>query len=162
MPATRHITPTRSLDRMLRQLRSLLRSHRLPRPDRLVLSTVSGSVTVGFIEGPAPQRLSALLLWSLRLDGVSLTWGHPSPDLVHVQLSGRTGSGIRVKAATTVTPAELGGHLGTHRGVPVAFLPGGLRLGHLQAETLSLDELATVVRTALTVDSPAELTGVAA
>ncbi|MGO1057052.1 hypothetical protein [Crossiella sp. CA198] len=150
MPAN-GFNQTRSLDRMLRQLRSLLRSHRLPRPDRLVLSTVSRSVTMQFITGTGPDRLAAVLLWAHLLQGVTLAWGHTNPGQLTVALTGRTSSGLSISAGAEVELTELAGHLHADRpDLPTAHLANGLYLPLGVVEPVSYEELAAVIHAART------------
>jgi hypothetical protein len=135
---------SRSLDRIMRSVRSTMRSKGLPRPDRLVISTRSRSVHLEFASGTAPDRLAALLLWSIALDGVSLVWTHQPRNSVSVAATGRR-SGLSYGLATSLDVADLDGHHGTDRGKPVVLLAGVFRLAPCVAESVTYEEVARLV-----------------
>jgi len=134
----------RSLDRIMRAVRSAMRSKGLPRPDRLVISTRSRSVHMEFTTGTAPDRLAALLLWSITLDGVSLAWTHQPRTSVSVAANGRR-SGISYGLAATVNVTDLDGHPGTDQGKPVMVLAGVFRLAPCVTESVTHEEVARLV-----------------
>ncbi|MCO1577661.1 hypothetical protein M8C13_18045 [Crossiella sp. SN42] len=140
-------SPNVSLDRLLRQVRSLLRTHRLPRPTHLFLSTRSRSASLAFATGTPAARLEAVLLWSLHLEGITISWGHQIAGELTVSASGRTSSGITVQAGTTAGVAEVGGRL---RNRTVAEVAGTFRLAVGTTDTLTCEELARVVTAART------------
>ncbi|MCS7484400.1 hypothetical protein ACFFQW_34290 [Umezawaea endophytica] len=135
----------RFLDRIMRAVRSTMRSKGLPRPDRLVISTRSRSVHMEFTSGTAPDRLAALLLWSTTLDGVSLAWTHQPRHEVSVAATGRTAAGISFGLAASATVADLDGHPGVDRGKPVVVLAGVFRLAPCVAESVTYEDVARLV-----------------
>jgi hypothetical protein len=138
---------SRSLDRILRTLRATMRTRGLPRPDRLVISTLSRSAHVEFSSGTAPDRVAGLLLWTATLQGVSLVWTFRPGDTLTVAATGRTGTGIAVGLAASVSITDLGG-----RQVDgIAQLAGTFRLAPFAPESVTYDEIAHVVTTARTV-----------
>jgi hypothetical protein len=138
------VNESRSLDRILRTLRATMRTRGLPRPDRLVVSTLSRSAHVEFSSGTAPDRLAGLLLWTATLHGISLVWTYRPGDTLTVAATGRTGSGIGVGLAASVSLDDLGGHV--HDGV--AVLAKAFRLVPFAPESATYDEIAHVVTAA--------------
>lgn len=148
----------RSLDRVLRTLRATMRTYNLPRPDRLVISTVSRSVHAEFTSGTAVDRVSAVLLWTATLHGVEfgLTLGYR--DEVRLAATGRTGSGIGIGLACSGSVVDLGGHVDEHDGFNgrvhrFAQLPGLPTLAEAHTDLASYDELVRLV-TAVRVADP--------
>jgi len=135
----------RSLDRIMRTVRATMRTRGLPRPDRLVISTRSRSVHLEFTSGTAPDRLAALLLWSVILDGLSLVWSHQPHNTVSVAATGRTRSGISFGLAASVDVTDVDGHPGVDRGKPVVVLAGVFRLAPCVAESVTYGEVARLV-----------------
>jgi hypothetical protein len=150
MPATDSASPPRTLDHLLRQLRGHLRTRNLPRPDRLVLSTPSRSAAAEFTTGPDADRLAALLLWTVTLQGVSIGWTHTRPGVLAVAATGRTPAGLTIGVTTTAQVTALGGRLRHRPGNDVVAEFAGFRLGLHDAELVTYDELARVVTTART------------
>lgn len=148
MPATNSASPPRTLDHLLRQLRGHLRTRNLPRPDRLVLSTPSRSAAAEFTTGGDADRLGALLLWMVTLQGVSIGWTHTRPGVLAVAATGRTPAGLTIGVTTTAQIAALGGRLRHQPGTVAEF--AGFRLGLHDSELVTFDELARVVTTART------------
>ncbi|PRY46609.1 hypothetical protein [Umezawaea tangerina] len=129
----------------MRTVRALMRTKGLPRPDRLVISTRSRSVHLEFTSGTAPDRLAALLLWSITLDGVSLVWTHQPRTSVSVAATGRR-SGLAFSLAASVDVTDLDGHAGVDRGRPVVVLAGVFRLAPCVPESVTHEEVARLVR----------------
>jgi hypothetical protein len=123
-----------------------MRTRGLPRPDRLVISTLSRSAHLEFTSGSAPDRLAALLLWTTTLDGISLAWTHQPRNEVSVAATGRNGSGISFGLTTSVSVTDLDGHPGVDRGKPVVVLAGVFRLVPCASESVTFEEVARLVR----------------
>ncbi|XVV03374.1 hypothetical protein ACQPW3_39615 [Actinosynnema sp. CA-248983] len=136
---------SRSLDRILRALRGRMRSANLPRPDRLVISTVSSSVHAEFTSGTAPDLLSAVLLWSTGLDGLSLGWTHRPGGLLVLAATGRTSGGVNLGLACSVPLSGLSSTVRDLGPTRVATLAGVFRLAEHATETVTYDEVAHVV-----------------
>lgn len=132
---------SRSLDRIIRTLRSLMRSTGLPRPDRLLISTLSGSVHVEFTSGPAPDRLAALLLWVSRLDGVTLTWTLRPDHTLTVAATGRNGAGLTFGLTASAAVSDLGAVSAGQSAVTL----GPFRLVPLVVEPVTFEEVARLV-----------------
>ncbi|CCH34792.1 hypothetical protein ABZ816_19715 [Actinosynnema sp. NPDC047251] len=98
-----------SLDRIIRTLRSFMRTSGLPRPDRLVIFGRSGSVHVEFTSGTAPDRLAALLLWVTQLDGLTLTWTLRPDNTLTVSATARNRTGLTFGLTASATVSDLGG-----------------------------------------------------
>ena len=143
MPNNIKTTRTNSLDRILRTLRATMRTRGLPRPDRLIISTRSRSVHIEFTAGTGPDRLAALLLWSATLTAVTLGWTWTTNGL-HIAVTGRTGGGITLGAATTADLTELAARV--LPGGTVIELAGSLRLSLWETETVSHEEVAHLIR----------------
>lgn len=133
---------SRSLDRIIRTLRSLMRTYRLPRPDRIVVSTRSGSVHAEFTTGTTPDRLASLLLWATRLDAVTLTWTLRPDNTLTVTATGRNQAGLTFGLTASAAVADLDGTPG--RGGPVV-LAGTFRLTPLAVESVTFEEVARLV-----------------
>ena len=132
---------SRSMDRIIRTLRSFMRSTGLPRPDRLFISTVTSSVQVEFDSGTAPDRLAALLLWATRLDGVTLTWTlHPDHTLT-VAATARNGAGLVFGLTASAAVSDLGA---TSAGQSAVTL-GPFRLVPIVVEPVTFEEVARLV-----------------
>ncbi|MFT7837574.1 hypothetical protein Q5530_15650 [Saccharothrix sp. BKS2] len=136
---------SRSLDRILRTLRGVMRSRNLPRPDRLVISTRSCSAHAEFTTGPAPDLLSAVLLWCLGLDGVSLAWTHRPGGVLALAATGRTPAGVSLGLACSVPLSGLAAHLADLGPTRVATLAGVFRLAEHDTEPVTYDEVAHLV-----------------
>lgn len=136
----------RRLDGLLRSIRGHIRTLGLPRPDRLVISTPSGSVHAEFTSGTAPDRLACLLVWAASLHGVELTWTLQAAGILTVAATGRTRSGVKLGLAASGTVAELGGAITSCRSA--ATLAGAFRLTLHNPEQVTFDEVALVVRSA--------------
>lgn len=134
----------RRLDGLLRAVRGHIRTLGLPRPDRLVISTPSGSVHAEFTSGTAPDRLACLLVWAASLHGVELTWTLQASGTLSVAATGRTGSGITLGLAASASVVELGGKLKTGS----AVLANAFRLSACTPEQVTFDEVAAVVQAA--------------
>jgi len=148
----------RSLDRIIRTLRSLMRSTGLPRPDRLLISTRSGTVHADFTTGAAADRLAALLLWVSQLDGLTLSWELHSDHHLVVTANARTGAGLTfdLKAWADVSdfdPQPAGGDV---------VLAGSFRLVPLVVEPVTFEEVARLVHLGRQVAAHRTRAGVAA
>jgi hypothetical protein len=117
-------TKKRSLDRLLRTLRGTMRTHDLPRPDRLVISTRSGSVHLELTSGVPRDRVTGLLDWADLLHGVHVVWTHRTHGLVDIAATGHTTAGTTLGIAATVTVVDLGGHLVDLGGATLAVVTG--------------------------------------
>ncbi|WP_086666395.1 hypothetical protein [Lentzea kentuckyensis] len=135
----------RRLDGLLRSIRGHIRTLGLPRPDRLVISTPSGSVHAEFTSGTAPDRLACLLIWAASLHGVELTWSLQAAGTLSVAATGRTGSGITLGLAASASVVELGGKL---KSSSAAVLANAFRLSACTPEQVTFDEVAQVVQAA--------------
>ncbi|MEU4740532.1 hypothetical protein AB0G02_08685 [Actinosynnema sp. NPDC023658] len=133
---------SRSLDRIIRTLRSLMRSTGLPRPDRVFISTVTGSVQVEFDSGTAPDRLAALLLWVTRLDGVTLTWSLHADHTLIVTATARNAAGLMFGLTTLAAVSDFDGTPGPGDSVVLA---GTFRLVPSVAESVTFEEVARLV-----------------
>nr|BFE48187.1 hypothetical protein GCM10017745_16140 [Saccharothrix mutabilis subsp. capreolus] len=120
-----------------------MRSHGLPRPDRLLISTLSGSVHIEFNSGTAPDRLAALLLWTTRLDGVILTWTLRPDRTLTVAATGRNRAGLSFGLTASATVRDLDGSAGDAGGLVV--LGGEFRLAPLVVEPVTFEEVARLV-----------------
>ncbi|MBP2339046.1 hypothetical protein JOF41_005224 [Saccharothrix coeruleofusca] len=132
----------RSLDRIIRTLRSLIRTNRLPRPDRLIISTRSGSVHAEFTSGTAPDRLAALLLWVSRLDGVTLTWTLRPDRMLTVAATARNRAGLAFGLTASAAVSDLDA---TPVGKAAVTLDGSFRLVPLVVEPVTFEEVARLV-----------------
>ncbi|MFE9744611.1 hypothetical protein ACFYOT_06875 [Saccharothrix saharensis] len=132
----------RSLDRIIRTLRSLMRSTGLPRPDRVLISTVSGSVHVEFTSGSAPDRLASLLLWVSRLDRVTLTWTLRPDHTLTVAATARNGAGLVFGLTASAAVADLGATSAEQSAVTL----GPFRLVPLVVEPVTFEEVARLVQ----------------
>ncbi|CCH35225.1 hypothetical protein ABZ816_11520 [Actinosynnema sp. NPDC047251] len=144
----------RSLDRIVRTLLSLIRSYRLPRPDRLVVSTSSGSVHAEFSSGTAPDRLAALLLWVTRLDGVRLTWTLRPDRTLTVAATARNGSGLVFGLTASAAVADLGGVPAGDVGSGLVVLAGVFRVAPMVVEPVTFEEVARLVHVGRAVVRP--------
>ncbi|MFS8104828.1 hypothetical protein LFM09_47780 [Lentzea alba] len=135
----------RRLDGLLRSIRGHIRTLGLPRPDRLVISTPSGSVHAEFTSGTAPDRLACLLVWAASLHGVELTWTLQAAGTLAVAATGRTRSGITVGLAASASVVELGGKVKSRA---AAVLADTFRLTAHSPEQVTFDEVAQVVQAA--------------
>lgn len=135
-------TGSRALDRIIRTLRSLMRSTGLPRPDRLVISTRSGSVHAEFTTGTAPDRLAALLLWAARLDGVTLTWTLLPGRVLTVAATARNSAGLLFGLTASAAVSDFGA---VPTGQATVTLGGSFRLVPLVVEPVTFDEVARLV-----------------
>ncbi|MCR3746892.1 hypothetical protein [Lentzea californiensis] len=135
----------RRLDGLLRSVRGHIRTLGLPRPDRLVISTPSGSVHAEFTSGTAPDRLACLLVWAASLHGVELTWTLQAAGTLSVAATGRTASGITLGLAASASVVELGGKVKSGSG---AVLAKAFRLSVCTPEQVTFDEVAQVVQAA--------------
>jgi hypothetical protein len=142
MPEIEH---PRTLDRLLRSIRSHIRTRRLPRPDRIVISTVSRSMHAEFTSGTAPDRLAYLALWTTTLEGLSLTWTHRAAGLLTVAATGRTAGGISVGLAASAPITELGGRLREPSSGGFAELAKAFTLAPFEHEAITYDELVRVI-----------------
>lgn len=140
-----------------------MRTHNLARPDRLVISTRSGSVHLELTSGAPHDRVTGLLGWADLLHGMDMVWMYRPRrpcDLVDIAATGTTASGTTVGVAATVTVADLGGHLvdlGGHTGVVVTGLGSLAPFGW---QTITSDQLRQALaaidsRPAAPVTSPA-------
>ena len=139
------IIAPRRLDGLLHSVRGHIRTLGLPRPDRLVISTPSGSVHAEFTSGTAPDRLACLLVWAASLHGVELTWTLQAAGALSVAATGRTRSGITVGLAASASVIELGGKVKSRT---AAVLADTFRLTAHSPEQVTFDEVAQVVQTA--------------
>ncbi|USX50600.1 hypothetical protein [Lentzea sp. HUAS12] len=135
----------RRLDGLLRSIRGHIRTLDLPRPDRLVISTPSGSVHAEFTSGTAPDRLACLLVWAASLHGVELTWTLQAAGTLSVAATGRTASGVMLGLAASASVVELGGKVKSGSG---AVLAKAFRLAVCAPEQVTFDEVAQVVQAA--------------
>lgn len=136
---------SRSLDRLLRTLSGVMRSRNLPRPDRLVISTLSRSAHAEFTTGSAPDRLAAVLLWCVGLDGVSLAWTHRPSGVLALAATGRTATGISLGLACSVPISGLAARVADLGPTRVATLAGAFRLPEYGTEPVTYDEVAHLV-----------------
>ncbi len=130
-----------SLDRIIRTLRSFMRSSGLPRPDRLVVSTRSGSVHAEFTTGPTPDRLAALLLWVTRLAGVTLTWTLRPDRVLTVAATARNRAGLVFGLTASAHVTDLGAASAGEAAVSL----GPFRLIPLVVEPVTFEEVARLV-----------------
>lgn len=133
----------RTLDRILRSMRSHMRTRRLPRPDRVVISTPSRSVHAEFTSGVPADRLAYFALWTTTLDGLSLTWTHRTDGLLYVAATGRTSFGVSLGLATSAPITALGGRLRASDGF--AELAHSFRLAPFDYESITYEELTRVI-----------------
>ncbi|MEV1114160.1 hypothetical protein AB0I91_03780 [Actinosynnema sp. NPDC049800] len=133
---------SRSLDRIIRTLRSLMRSTGLPRPDRLFISTVTRSVQVEFASGTASDRLGSLLLWVTRLDGVALTWSLHADYTLIVEATARNAAGLRFDLTALAAVSDFEGTPGRDGSVVLA---GTFHLVPSVAESVTFEEVARLV-----------------
>ncbi len=148
----------RSLDRLLRTLRGTMRTHDLPRPDRLVISTRSGSVHLELTSGAPRDRVTGLLDWADLLHDTHLVWTHRAHGLVDIAATGYTASGITLGIAATVSVADLGGHLVDLDTTTLAVITGLGSLGPFEWHSITCAQLrqalaATDSRPAVSVSS---------
>jgi len=136
-----------SLDRLLRGLRSHIRTRRLPRPDRLMIATGSRTAGVEFTTGTGRERLARLVVWSMTLHQVAhaTVLILPNSQLL-VQVTGRGPVGLTITLHTTCALTELGSRV---RQAQHAWV-GPHRLVVNTPDTVSIDELATVLTTTRT------------
>ncbi|WP_394615241.1 hypothetical protein JNUCC0626_36355 [Lentzea sp. JNUCC 0626] len=139
------INAPRRLDGLLRSVRGHIRTLGLPRPDRLVISTPSGSVHAEFTSGTAPDRLACLLVWAASLHGVELTWTLQAAGTLFVAATGRTASGVTLGLTASASVVELGGKVKSGSG---AVLAKAFRLAVCTPEQVTFDEVAQVVQAA--------------
>ena len=132
---------SRSLDRIIRTLRSLMRTSGLPRPDRLVISTRSGSVHAEFTSGTASDRLASVLLWTSRLDGVTLTWTLRPDRVLSVAATARNRAGLAFGLTASADIADLGADSTGRSAVTL----GPFRLVPLVVEPVTFEEVARLV-----------------
>ncbi|MEU4803011.1 hypothetical protein [Actinosynnema sp. NPDC023587] len=130
-----------SLDRIIRTLRSFMRTSGLPRPDRLVIFGRSGSVHAEFASGTAPDRLAALLLWVTRLDGLTLTWTLRPDNTLTVSATARNRTGLAFGLTASVTTSDLDGV----RTDKAAVTIGPFRLVPMVVEPVTFDEVVRLV-----------------
>ncbi|MCP2247684.1 hypothetical protein [Lentzea aerocolonigenes] len=149
----------RRLDGLLRSIRGHIRTLGLPRPDRLVISTPSGSVHAEFTSGTAPDRLACLLVWAASLHGVELTWPLQAAGTLSVAATGRTASGITLGLVASASVLELGGKVKSGSG---AVLAKAFRLSVCTPEQVTFDEVAQVVQAARVASAAAVVLEVAA
>lgn len=135
----------RRLDGLLRSIRGHIRTLGLPRPDRLIISTPSGSVHAEFTSGTAPDRLACLLVWAASLHGVELTWTLQAAGTLSVAATGRTASGVTLGLAASASVVELGGKVKSGSG---AVLAKAFRLAVCTPEQVTFDEVVQVVQAA--------------
>lgn len=149
----------RRLDGLLRSVRGHIRTLGLPRPDRLVISTPSGSVHAEFTSGTAPDRLACLLVWAASLHGVELTWTLQASGTLAVAATGRTASGITLGLTASASVLELGGKV---KSGSRAVLAKAFRLSVCTPEQVTFDEVAQVVQAARVASAAAVVLEVAA
>ncbi|MFI9813207.1 hypothetical protein [Saccharothrix variisporea] len=150
--------PSYSLDRIIRTLRSFMCSTGLPRPDRLVISTRSGSVHAEFTSGTAPDRLAALLLWTTQLDGLTLTWTLRPDNTLTVAATARNRAGLTFGLTASAEVSAFGG-------VPVgkaAVTLGPFRLAPIVVEPVTFEEVARLVQLGRVVSARSTRVGLAA
>jgi hypothetical protein len=145
-----------------------MRTHNLPRPDRLVISTLSRSTHLEFTSAAPLDRLAGLLLWANTLHGVSLTWTHRHGGQFTLAATGRTGAGLSIGMAATVPASTVGARvLDLGRGAFVASFPEVFGLARTfglvehDSEPVSFNEVADLLTFARTTHTPVAL-GVAA
>ncbi|WP_433265946.1 hypothetical protein ACQPZF_39440 [Actinosynnema sp. CS-041913] len=132
----------RSLDRIIRTLRSFMRSSGLPRPDRLVISARSGSVHAEFASGTAPDRFASLLLWSSRLDGLTLTWTLRPDNTLTLAATARNGAGLAFGLTASADVSDFDAAPAEKAAVTLA---GSFRLAVLVVEPVTYEEVARLV-----------------
>lgn len=141
---------TRGLDRLITQLRGHIRTHRLVRPDRVVISTASRSVHAELTSGTGPQRLAGLLRWALTLEALALAWVHrPTPGQLAIVATGRLASGVTVGITMGATVTELGGYLLGDGATALAVLHPAMRLAIGEQETATHPEFARLLAPAV-------------
>jgi hypothetical protein len=145
-----------------------MRTHDLPRPDRLVISTRSRSAHLEFSLAAPLDRLAGLLLWSNTLHGVSLVWTHRHGGLFTLAATGRTGAGLSIGMTATVPASAVGARvLDLGHGAHTASFPGSFdlartfSLAEYDSESVSFHEVADLLAFARTAPAPV-VAGVAA
>ncbi|MBB5958989.1 hypothetical protein FHS29_005598 [Saccharothrix tamanrassetensis] len=133
------------MDRIIRTVRSLMRSHGLPRPDRLLISAPSRSVHLEFSSGTAPDRLAALLLWSTQLEGVRLTWTLRPDRTLTVAATARTAAGLSFGLTASAAVTDLDGIPSGERESALVVLAGMFRLAPMVVEPVTFEEVARLV-----------------
>ncbi|MCS7484900.1 hypothetical protein [Umezawaea endophytica] len=152
---------TRSLDRILRTLRATMRTHGLPRPDRLVISTRSRSIHLEFTSTAPLDRVTGLLLWANTLHGVSLTWTHRPGGVFALAATGRTGAGLGIGMACSIPASAVGARvLDLGAGARLASFPESFDLARTfgvaehDTESVSFNEVADLLGFARTTAAP--------
>lgn len=162
----------RSLDRTMRAVRGHMRTYGLPRPDRLVISTMSRSVHTEFTSGSAVDRFAAVLLWTATLHGTEFGLSLGGRNQIRLAAVGRTRAGLAFGLACSGSALDLGGTVEHVRHASAstarfAHLPGLPTLAEGTVDLASYDELAGLVahaRSAMAaeIDAAARVLGVVA
>ncbi|GHH59812.1 hypothetical protein [Lentzea cavernae] len=146
----------RSLDRLLRTFRGHIRTHNLPRPDRLVIFTKTRSVHAEFTSGLPVDRFAAVLSWTATLHHLNIGLTFDGRDELRLAATGRSGSGPAIGLACSAPVLDLGGtveHFDQPSPLPnrFAFLPGLPMLFYGKSDYATFDQLTGLVAHARTV-----------
>ncbi|HEX3646893.1 MAG TPA: hypothetical protein VHV49_00620 [Pseudonocardiaceae bacterium] len=119
---------------LTKSLHGLLATSGLPEPVMISLdyhdARISIQPAVNAYTDPVAV-LSALLLWSRLLHGITATWRHSPEGNLHITIDGRLQSGTRVRL---------------YQGVPFDTVREWVLLAPGQRDSVSLDELAGLIR----------------
>ncbi|MEU6155228.1 hypothetical protein ABZ816_35120 [Actinosynnema sp. NPDC047251] len=96
---------------------------------------------VEFSAGTAPDRLAALLLWVVCLDGVTLTWNLRTDRVLTVAATARNRAGLEFGLTASVGLAELGVVVAGQSAVKV----GPFRLVPSVVEPVTFEEVSRLV-----------------
>jgi hypothetical protein len=119
-----------TIDALIGGFRSHLLGRPLPAPAMLTFLPKSGEVCLQPEGGlDFSRRLGNVLLWAYTLADITARWAHTESGRLHVQVLGRTSSGIRFEVYAGCEFSECHGLV-------------SLRLG--ESEGVSLDELYTL------------------
>jgi hypothetical protein len=132
-------TDPRTMDRLLHRLRSHIRSHRLPRPNRVTIIDSERTCYLDYGVGDGVTRLRNLLHWSGSLSATRVRYSLRPNGYLAVWLSGELAStSILVAAGADIH--DLGGTL-EHT--------NGAVYGHLGGLVLAVNPLTDIDPTAL-------------
>jgi hypothetical protein len=119
---------------LAKSLHGLLATSDLPDPASVSLHYHDHSLSIQprvTAEHDPVAVLSSLLLWSRLLHGITADWWHTNEGNLHIGINGRTASGTCVRL---------------YQGVPYDTVREWVLLTPDQSDTVSLDELAGLVR----------------
>src|SRR5437879_2847234 len=86
-----------TVDSLIGQFRSHMLGRSLPAPAYVNLEVFTRRVALQINLGrTTSERLANLLLWAHTLDEVSAEWWRTSADSLHINVDGRTSSGLRM------------------------------------------------------------------